>query len=225
MSDEIETKFSERLILWESLEDNSNEKIKFLARFNGDNELAKWAFIREVDESSSTKRLPQKTIKLINHKSLPNPVRRVLSGNFPFWGGFVFLVIIPNIVFKSLTAGGNLSGTELRYALTFYLLFSILSVGLLFLSARRMVVEEKKFAKIAMVLVGLSAISVVYNGPIAIEVITSQKSLNTRSSNFNSGTSGFGSGGFGSGGFGSGGFGSGGFGSGEVRPWKKRITP
>ena len=53
MSEKIETKFTERLNLWNSLDDSSNEKIKFLARFDGNHELAKWAFIREVDEEDT----------------------------------------------------------------------------------------------------------------------------------------------------------------------------
>ena len=37
---------SEALKLWLSLEEASNEKLRFLAKTDGDEEAAKWAFIR-----------------------------------------------------------------------------------------------------------------------------------------------------------------------------------
>jgi len=80
------------------------------------------------------------------------------------------LVIFPNLIFKGLTASGDLNVENLKYALAFYLLFSIIAVGLLFIAARRMLKENKKFSRIAIGLVALSAISIIYNGPTALMV-------------------------------------------------------
>ena len=170
MSDNPETKFSKRLNLWNNLDENSNEKIKFLSRFNGDQELAKWAFIREVDKENTKALSPLKNSLFVAEISFPEPVKKILSGDFSFWGGFVLLVIFPNLIFKVLTASGDLNGENLKYALTFYLLFSIIAVGLLFIAARRMLKENKKFSRIAIGLVALSAISIIYNGPTALMV-------------------------------------------------------
>ena len=170
MSDNPETKFSKRLNLWNNLDENSNEKIKFLSRFNGDQELAKWAFIREVDKENTKALSPLKNSLFVAEISFPEPVKKILSGDFSFWGGFVLLVIFPNLIFKVLTASGDLNGENLKYALAFYLLFSIIAVGLLFIAARRMLKENKKFSRIAIGLVALSAISIIYNGPTALMV-------------------------------------------------------
>ena len=164
MNDNPEIKFSERLNLWNNMDENSNEKIKFLSRFNGDQELAKWAFIREVDKENTRALSPLKNPLLVAEISFPEPIKKILSGDFSFWGGFVLLVIFPNLIFKVLTASGDLNGENLKYALAFYLLFSIIAVGLLFIAARRMLKENKKFSRIAIGLVALSTISIIYNG-------------------------------------------------------------
>ena len=205
MSDNPKTKFSERLNLWNNMDENSNEKIKFLSKFNGDKELAKWAFIREVDKENTKATMPLKNLLLVAETSFPDPIKKILSGDFSFWGGFFLLVIFPNLIFKVLIANGDLNGEDLRYALAFYLLFSIIAVGLLFIAALRMLKENKKFSRIAIGLVALSAISIIYNGPTALEAITKvtteekiQRWKKSIEKNFDGSSSGFGSSGFGS---------------------------
>ena len=112
-----------RLNLWNSLDDSSNEKIKFLARFDGNHELAKWAFIRSVDEEDTKVSPISRKLTASVPEMLPKPARKPLAGDLSFLGGYLFLIIIPNLVLKAQCVTDILI---MRYTLcTFCLVFVV----------------------------------------------------------------------------------------------------
>ena len=122
MTESSETKYSERLELWNSLSETSNEKIKYLALFDGDEEKAKWAFIREGTKSTHWTRFSAPTFFDMYLESSPTFAKKILSGNIPFWRSYVALIVAPNILFRVLLADQSLSLSAFKAVLSVYYL-------------------------------------------------------------------------------------------------------
>ena len=166
---------SERMTRWNSLSDTSNDKIKYLAMFDGDEEKAKWAFIRDgVKLERQTKFFAPKFFNM-SEESSPTFAKKILSGNLPFWRSYVALIVVPNILFKVLLADQSLTLSGLKAALSVYYLLSIVAVILLTASAFKLHKEANKYAKIALGLMLLSVGSIVYQTPSVIDVFSANQ--------------------------------------------------
>ena len=177
MTESSETKYSERLKLWNSLSDTSNDKIKYLALFDGDEEKAKWAFIREGIQSTHWTKFSAPKFFDMSVESSPTFAKKILSGNIPFWRSYLALIVAPNILFRVLLADQSLSLPALKAALSGYYLLSVVAVILLTASALKLQKEANKYAKIALGLMLLSVGSIIYQTPSMINVFsTSEKS-------------------------------------------------
>ena len=177
MTESSETKYSERLELWNSLSDTSNDKIKYLAMFDGDEEKAKWAFIREGTKPTHWTKFSAPKFFDMSVESSPTFAKKILSGNIPFWRSYLALIVAPNILFRVLLADQSLSLPALKAALSGYYLLSVVAVILLTASALKLQKEANKYAKIALGLMLLSVGSIIYQTPSMINVFsTSEKS-------------------------------------------------
>ena len=177
MTESSETKYSERLELWNSLSDTSNDKIKYLAMFDGDEEKAKWAFIREGTKPTHWTKFSAPKFFDMSVESSPTFAKKILSGNIPFWRSYLALIVAPNILFRVLLADQSLSLSALKAALSGYYLLSAVAVILLTASALKLQKEANKYAKIALGLMLLSVGSIIYQTPSMINVFsTSEKS-------------------------------------------------
>lgn len=177
MTESSETKYSERLKLWNSLSDTSNDKIKYLALFDGDEEKAKWAFIREGTKPTHWTKFSAPKFFDMSVESSPTFAKKILSGNIPFWRSYLALIVAPNILFRVLLADQSLSLPALKAALSGYYLLSVVAVILLTASALKLQKEANKYAKIALGLMLLSVGSIIYQTPSMINVFsTSEKS-------------------------------------------------
>lgn len=177
MTESSETKYSERLELWNSLSDTSNDKIKYLAMFDGDEEKAKWAFIREGRKPTHWTKFSAPKFFDMSVESSPTFAKKILSGNIPFWRSYLALIVAPNILFRVLLADQSLSLPALKAALSGYYLLSVVAVILLTASALKLQKEANKYAKIALGLMLLSVGSIIYQTPSVINVFsTSEKS-------------------------------------------------
>lgn len=178
MTESSETKYSERLKLWNSLSDTSNDKIKYLALFDGDEEKAKWAFIREGIKSTHWTKFSAPKFFDMSVESSPTFAKKILSGNIPFWRSYLALIVAPNILFRVLLADQSLSLSALKAALSGYYLLSAVAVILLTASALKLQKEANKYAKIALGLMLLSVGSIIYQTPSAVDIFSANPKSN-----------------------------------------------
>ena len=118
-------KHQEALKVWESLLDDEEEKLAYLARFDGNVEKAKWAFIRDKTKTSSTR-------NLASNISLPSPISAVLSGQVYFWKLWLLFVLIPNIIFKFWLLSPEAGSLQnLKILISLFFVYSVLATCLL----------------------------------------------------------------------------------------------
>ena len=178
MTDRSDTEYSERMTLWNSLSDTSNDKIKYLAMFDGDEEKAKWAFIRDGMKLERQTKFSASKFFDKSMKSSPTFAKKILSGDIPFWRSYLALILVPNILFKVLLANQSLSLSALKAALSVYYLLSIVAVILLTASALKLQKETNKYAKIALGLMLLSVGSIIYQTPSAVDIFSANPKSN-----------------------------------------------
>ena len=177
MTGSSETKYSELLELWNSLSDTSNDKIKYLAMFDGDEEKAKWAFIRDGVKPERKTKFSLPKFSVTSTEQSPTFAKKIISGDIPFWRSYLALIVVPNILFKVLLANQSLTVSGLKAVLSLYYVLSMVAVILLTASAFKLHKEANKYAKIALGLMLLSVGSIIYQTPSVINVFsTSEKS-------------------------------------------------
>ena len=143
----------EALKAWESLRDNEEEKLVYLAKFDGDVEKAKWAFIRDKTKSSSTK-------NIISNISLPSPILAVLNGQSYFWKLWLVSVLIPNIVFKLWLASPGVSNLQnLRTIVSLFFIYSVFATCLLIPALLKLKQKKDKTWLFALIITIFSAVN------------------------------------------------------------------
>lgn len=180
MTKSSENEYSDRLELWNSLSDTSNDKIKYFALFDGDEEKAKWAFIRDGVKAERQTKFSAPEFFNISDEGPPTLAKKILSGNIPFWRWYLALIVAPNFLYR-LALNGWIAHESLKFSLAFYYAFTIFAVILLTASAMRLNREKNRYAKIALGLMLLSAVSIAYQTPTTLEVLSEKVELKTLS--------------------------------------------
>lgn len=147
----------EALKVWENLRDNEEEKLVYLAKFDGDVEKAKWAFIRDKTKTSSIGNITS-TI------SLPTPILAVLSGQVYFWKLWLLSVLIPNILFKLwLVSPEATSLQNLKTVISIFFLYSMIATCLLIPAFLKLKKEKDKTGFFALIIIVFSLINLAFS--------------------------------------------------------------
>lgn len=135
---------------WESLHDDDEEKLAYLAKFDGDVEKAKWAFIREKTKTSSIG-------NITSIISLPTPILAVLSGQVYFWKLWLLSVLIPNIVFKLWLVSPNANNLQnLKIVVSLFFIYSLVATCLLIPAFLKLKKEKDKTWFFALIIIVFS---------------------------------------------------------------------
>jgi hypothetical protein len=147
----------EALKVWENLRDDEEEKLVYLAKFDGDVEKAKWAFIRDKTKTSSIGNITSSI-------SLPTPILAVISGRVYFWKLWLLSVLIPNIVFKLwLVSPEATSLQNLKIVISIFFLYSIIATCLLIPAFLKLKKEKDKTWFIALIIIVFSLINLAFS--------------------------------------------------------------
>lgn len=193
--------FTAALKRWESLADNSEDKLHYLAIHDGDREKAKWAFLRDKTEQKVVhsrsseefasissrpdvtkgfvKKFELQLNKLFN--GLPLPIRNLTDGNCRFWALWLGLVLFPNIAFKTIMLAPQFhqDPSFARMTINTFCVFSILAFVILIKSFLKMTSRGEKFRQFAAIILLVTLANFLLNLPLIVEMNSNESSANS----------------------------------------------
>ena len=193
--------FTEALKRWENLAENSEEKLHYLAIYDGDREKAKWAFLRDkteqkIAQSRSSeepasigskpdvtkgfvKRFELQLNKLFN--GLPIPIKNLMDGNCRFWVLWFGLVFFPNIAFKVITLAPQFDQDPsfARMTINTFCVFSILAFFILIKSFLKMTSRGERFRQVAAIILLITLVNFLISFPSIVNINSKDPSANS----------------------------------------------